>query len=162
MPWHLGIVLLIWQQWQDIALRNCSGPMRSQRDGSRCRHGEPEQRPVDRGKEGKIHMPSLRRRHCLLYGGCPWFVFSWRFKCHRCGMATTLLDFVRGHAAHLLLPSLEVLEMPPQEPIDASGHEERVTRLPPNQGISDALWRSRHLPRHLYRGNRRILSDEHQ
>ena len=86
----------------------------------------------------------------------------WRFKCHRCGMATTLLDFVREHAAHLLLPSQEVLEVPPQEPIDAYGHEERVTRLPPQKGISDALWRSRHLSRHLYSGNRRVLSDEHQ
>ena len=78
----------------------------------------------------------------------------WRFKCHRCGMATTLLDFVREHAAHLLLPSPEA--------VDACGDEERVTRLPSQGGISDALWRSRHLPRHLYRGNRRILGDEHQ
>ena len=45
----------------------------------------------------------------------------WRFKCHRCGMATTLLDFVREHAAHLLLPTPEVLEVPPQESIDACG-----------------------------------------
>ena len=78
----------------------------------------------------------------------------WRFKCHRCGMATTLLDFVREHAAHLLLPSPEA--------VDACADEERVTRLPPQKGISDALWRSRHLTRHLYRGNRRILSDGHQ
>ena len=78
----------------------------------------------------------------------------WRFKCHRCGMATTLLDFVREHAAHLLLPSPEA--------VDACADEERVTRLPPQKGISDALWRSRHLTRHLYRGNRRILSDDHQ
>ena len=83
----------------------------------------------------------------------------WRFKCHRCGMATTLLDFVREHAAHLLLPSTEVSEVPLPEAVD---DEERVTRLPPQKGISDALWRSRHLPRHLYRGNRRILGDEHQ
>ena len=86
----------------------------------------------------------------------------WRFKCHRCGMATTLLDFVREHAAHLLLPSPEVLEVPSPEAVDACGDEERVTRLPPQGVISDALWRSRHLPRHLYRGNRRILSDEPQ
>ena len=86
----------------------------------------------------------------------------WRFKCHRCGMATTLLDFVREHAAHLLLPSPEVLEVPSPEAVDACADEERVTRLPPQKGISDALWRSRHLPRHLYRGNRRILGDEHQ
>jgi len=86
----------------------------------------------------------------------------WRFKCHRCGTATTLLDFVREHAAHLLLPSQEVLEVPPQEPFDACGHEERVARLPLQKGISDALWMSRHLPRHLYRGNRRILIDEQQ
>ena len=86
----------------------------------------------------------------------------WRFKCHRCGMATTLLDFVREYAAHLLLPTTEVLEVPSQESVDGCGDEERVTRLPPQKGISDALWRSRHLPRHLYRGNRRILSDEHQ
>ena len=78
------------------------------------------------------------------------------------GMATTLLEFVREHAAHLLLPSTEVLEVLPQESIDACGHEERVTRLPPQKGISDALWRSRHLPRHLYRGNQRILTDEYQ
>ena len=45
-------------------------------------------------------------------------------------MATTLLDFVREHAVHLLLPSTEFLEVPPQEPIDACGHKERVTRLP--------------------------------
>jgi len=69
-------------------------------------------------------------------------------------MATTLLDFVREHAAHLLLPSPEA--------VDACGDEDRVTRFPPEKGISDALWRSRHLPRHLYRGNRRILSDDHQ
>ena len=62
----------------------------------------------------------------------------WRFKCHRCGMATTLLDFVREHAAHLLLPTPEVLEVPPPESIDACGDEERVTRLPPQKGISDA------------------------
>ena len=53
----------------------------------------------------------------------------WRFKCHRCGMATTLLDFVREHAAHLLLPTPEVLEVPPQESIDACGDEVRVTRF---------------------------------
>ena len=46
----------------------------------------------------------------------------WRFKCHRCGMATTLLDLVREHAAHLLLPSPEVLKVPPQGSIDACGH----------------------------------------
>ena len=86
----------------------------------------------------------------------------WRFKCHRCGTAKTLLDFVREHAAHLLLPSPEVLEVPSPEAVDACGDEERVTRFPPQKGISDALWRSRHLPRHLCRGNRRILSDEHQ
>ena len=86
----------------------------------------------------------------------------WRFKCHRCGIATTLLDFVMEHAAHLLLPSPEVLEVLLPEAVDACGDEERVTRLPLQRGISDALWRSRHLPRHLYRGNRRILSDEHQ
>ena len=84
----------------------------------------------------------------------------WRFKCHRCGMATTLLDFVREHAAHLLLPSPEVLEAHSPEAVDACGDEERVNRLPLQKGISDALWRSRHLPRHLYRGNRMILSDE--
>ena len=86
----------------------------------------------------------------------------WRFKCHRCGTTTTLLDFVREHAGHLLLPSPEVLEVTPQEPTDACADEKRVTRLPPQKCISDALWRSRHLPRHLYRGNRMILSDEHQ
>jgi len=46
----------------------------------------------------------------------------WRFKCHRCGMATTLLDFVREHAAHLLLPSPEVLEAPSPEAVDACGN----------------------------------------
>ena len=85
----------------------------------------------------------------------------WRFKCHRCGMATTLLDFVREHASHLLLPTSELLELPPSESVDNCGDEQRVTRLPTQKVISDALWRSRHLPRHLYRGNRRILSDEH-
>ena len=85
-----------------------------------------------------------------------------RFKCHRCGTATTLRDFVREHAAHLLLPSPEVSEVLLPEAVDACGDEERVTRLPLQKGISDALWRSRHLPRDLYRGNRRILSDEHQ
>ena len=77
-------------------------------------------------------------------------------------MATTLLDFVRERAAHLLLPTPEDLEVPPQESIDGCGDEDRVTRLLPQKGTSDALWRSRHLPRHLNRGNRRILSDEHQ
>ena len=77
-------------------------------------------------------------------------------------MATTLLDFVREHAAHLLLPTPEDLEVPSAEDVDACADEERVTRLPPQKSIPDALWRSRHLPRHLYRGNRRILSDEHQ
>ena len=86
----------------------------------------------------------------------------WRFKCHRCGMATTLLDFVREHATHLLLPSTEVLEVTSPEAVDACGDEDRVIRFPLQKGISDALWRSRHLPRHLYRGNPRILSDEHQ
>ena len=50
----------------------------------------------------------------------------WRFKCHRCGMATTLLDFVREHAAHLLLSSPKVLEVPSPEAVDACGDEERV------------------------------------
>ena len=77
-------------------------------------------------------------------------------------MATTLLDFVREHAAYLLLPSPGGLEVPLLEAVDACGEEERVTRLPPQKGISDALWRSRHLPRHLYRGNRRIIRDEYQ
>ena len=86
----------------------------------------------------------------------------WRFKCHRCGTAKTLLDFVREHAAHLLLPSPKVLEVSSPEVVDACGDEDRVTRFPPQKGISDALWRSRHLPRYLYRGNRRILSDEPQ
>ena len=45
--------------------------------------------------------------------------------------------------------------------IDACVDEERVTRLPPEKGISDVLWRSLHLPRHLYRENSRIISDEH-
>lgn len=36
----------------------------------------------------------------------------WRFKCHRCGTAMTLLDFVREHASHLLLSTPEVLEVP--------------------------------------------------
>ena len=78
------------------------------------------------------------------------------------GMATTLLDFLREHAAHLLLPTSEVLELPSQESVDNCGDEQRVTRLPPQKGISDALWRSRHLPRHLYRSNPRIISDENQ
>ena len=78
------------------------------------------------------------------------------------GMATTLLEFVREHAAHLLLPSPEVLKVLLPEAVDACGDEERVSRLPPQKGISDALWRSRHLPRHLFRGNSRIISDEHQ
>ena len=77
-------------------------------------------------------------------------------------MGTTLLDFVRGHAAHLLLPTSELLELPPPESVDDCGDEQRVIRLPPQQGISDALWRSRHLPRHLYRGNSRTISDENQ
>tara|TARA_B100001063_G_C16512254_1_gene427420 strand:- start:389 stop:634 length:246 start_codon:yes stop_codon:yes gene_type:complete len=77
-------------------------------------------------------------------------------------MATTLLDFVREHAALLLLPTPEVLEVFPQESVDACGDEQKVTRLSPQRGISDALWRSRHLPRHLYRGNSRTISDEHQ
>ncbi len=86
----------------------------------------------------------------------------WRFKCHRCGMATTLLDFVTEHAAHLLLPTSEVLELPPPQSVDGCGDEQRVTRLLPQEGISDALWRSRHLPRHPYRGNSRTISDENQ
>ena len=86
----------------------------------------------------------------------------WRFKCHRSGMATTLLDFVREYAAHLLLPLQEVLEVSPQESVDACGDEQKVTHLSPQRGISDALWRSRHLPRHLYRCNPRTISDDHQ
>ena len=31
---------------------------------------------MDRGKEGEIQMPSLRRSHRLLQGGTPCFVFS--------------------------------------------------------------------------------------
>ena len=67
-----------------------------------------------------------------------------------------------GACSSSLAASPEVLEAPSPEAVDACDDEERVTRLPPQKGISDALWRSRHLPRHLYRGNRRILSDEHQ
>ena len=77
-------------------------------------------------------------------------------------MATTLLDFVTEHAAHLLLLTSDASELPPPESVDDCGDEQRVTRLPPQKGISDALWRSRHLPRHLYRGNPRTISDEHQ
>ena len=84
----------------------------------------------------------------------------WRLKCHRCGTATTLLDFLREHASHLLLPTPKAPEITPPESVDSCGDEQRVTRLPPQKGISDALWRSRHLPRHLYRSNPRIISDE--
>ena len=69
---------------------------------------------------------------------------------------------MREHAAHLLLPTPEVLEVPSPEAVNACGEEERVTRLPLQKGISDALLRSRHLPRHLYRGNRRTIGDRHQ
>ena len=69
---------------------------------------------------------------------------------------------MKEHAAHLLLLTPEVLEVPPQESVDGCGDEQRFIRLPPQKGISDPLWRSRHLPRHLYRGNSRTISDENQ
>ena len=77
-------------------------------------------------------------------------------------MATTLLDFVREHAAHLLLPSPEVLEVTSPKVVDGCCDEQKVTCLSPQKSISDSLWRPRHLPRHLYRGNPRTIRDEHQ
>jgi len=74
-------------------------------------------------------------------------------------MATTLLDFVKEHAPHLLLPTPGESELPRTESVGGCSDGQKVTRLPPQKGISDALWRSQHLPRHLYRGNPRVLRD---
>ena len=116
----------------------------------------------------------FRCPYCQHDSHVPWYVHKgylhpdkgssgrWRFKCHRCGTATTFLDFVREHASHLLLPTPKAPEITPPESVDSCGDEQRVTRLPPQKGISDALWRSRHLPRHLYRSNPRIIGDERQ
>ena len=73
-----------------------------------------------------------------------------------------LAGFREGACSSPAAASCEVLEVPSQEAVDGCGDEERVTRLPAQKGISDALWRSRHLPRHLYRSNQRIISDERQ
>ena len=77
------------------------------------------------------------------------------------GHGNDLAGFVREHAAHLLLPSPKDFEVPSREAVDGCGDEKSFTRLPTQKGISDALWRSRHLPRNLYGGNSWIISDEH-
>ena len=80
------------------------------------------------------------------------------------GHGNDLAGFVREHAAHLLLPSPKDFEAPSREAVDGCGDEKSeksFTRLPTQKRISDALWRSRHLPRNLYGGNSWIISDEH-
>lgn len=82
----------------------------------------------------------------------------WRFKCHNCGMATTLLDFVKEQAPQLLLPPAAPSEQV-SDPSESSSDGQKVIKLPRQQSVSDALWRSQHLPRHLYRGNPKVIKD---
>ena len=103
-----------------------------------------------------------RITHCAKAGGSWAAVVNFLGVAHRCGMATTLLDFVKEQAPHLLLPTEGVSELPSPDSVGSCSDEQKVTRLSPQKGITDALWRSRHLPRHLYRVHPRVLSDAYQ
>lgn len=80
----------------------------------------------------------------------------YRFKCHDCHEHKTLLDFVKDQAPDLLLPPAAPSETV-SEPSESSRDAQKVTKLPRGQSVSDNLWRSRHMPRHLYRGNPRNI-----
>ena len=77
-----------------------------------------------------------------------------RFKCHNCGEHKSLLDFAKEQAPDLLLP--------PAAPSESSSSGQKVTKLPRGQSVSDNLWRSRHMPRHLYRGNPRTIKSNNE
>ena len=80
----------------------------------------------------------------------------YRFKCHSCHEQKTLLDFVKDQAPDLLLPPATPSEQV-SDPSESSSNGQKVTKLPREQSVSDNLWRSRHMPRHLYRGNPRTI-----
>ena len=84
-----------------------------------------------------------------------------RFKCHNCHEHKTLLDFVKEQAPDLLLPPAAPSETV-SESSESSSSGQKVTKLPRGQSVSDNLWRSRHMPRHLYRGNPRTIKSNNE
>ena len=91
-------------------------------------------------------------------GSCPGM---YRFKCHACGAHSTLLDFVKEQVPELLLPPSVSPEQVYESPHNGSDGQ-KLIKLPRQKSISDSLWRSRHLPRHLYRGNPKIIKRNYQ
>ena len=85
----------------------------------------------------------------------------YRFKCHDCHEHKTLLNFVKEHAPDLLLPPAAPSDSA-SESTESSSDGQQVTKLPRGKSISDNLWRSRHMPRHLYRGNPRTIKSNNQ
>lgn len=84
-----------------------------------------------------------------------------RFKCHNCGEHKSLLDFVKEQAPDLLLPPAAPSEQV-SEPSESSSSGQKVTKLPREHSVSDNLWWSRHMPRHLYRGNPRTIKSNNE
>ena len=83
------------------------------------------------------------------------------FKCHNCGEHKSLLEFVKEQAPNLLLPPAAPSETL-TTPSESSSSGQKVTKLPKGQSVSDNLWRSRHMPRHLYRGNARTIKSNNE
>jgi len=84
-----------------------------------------------------------------------------RFKCYNCHEQKTLLDFVKEQAPDLLLPPAAPSEQV-SEPSESSSSAQKVTKLPREHSVSDNLWWSRHMPRHLYRGNPRTIKSNNK
>lgn len=84
-----------------------------------------------------------------------------RFKCHNCGEHKSLLEFVKEQAPDLLLPPAAPSETL-SAPSESSSSGQKVTKLPRGQSVSDNLWRSRQMPRHLYRGNARTIKSNNE
>ena len=83
------------------------------------------------------------------------------FKCHNCGEHKSLLDFVKEQAPDLLLPLAAPSETL-SAPSESSSSGQKVTKLPREHSVSDNLWWSRHMPRHLYRGNARTIKHNNE
>ena len=85
----------------------------------------------------------------------------YRFKCHNCGEHKSLLDFTKEQAPDLLLPPTASSETV-SESSESSSSNKKVTKLPREYSVSDNLWWSRHMPRHLYRGNPRTIKSSNE
>ena len=84
---------------------------------------------------------------------------AFNFKCHKCGVHRSLLQFIKENAPEVLVLSPGFIEKISESNEDKKQVNGKVTKLPRETSISDSLWRSRNLPRHLYRGNPRIIKD---